>query len=35
LTWEVLSCHELGYDARVNHLDFWPSVIDRLARVWR
>jgi hypothetical protein len=35
LTWEALTCHELGHEARVSHLNFWPSVIDRLAEVWR
>jgi hypothetical protein len=35
LTWEVLTCHDLGHDAGVGHLDFRPSVIDRLAEVWR
>ena len=34
LSWEVLSCHELGHDAEVGHIDLWPSVIDRLAEVW-
>ena len=33
-TWEVLTCHELGHDAEVGHIDLWPSVIDRLAEVW-
>jgi hypothetical protein len=31
----VLSCHELGHDAEVGHIDLWPSVIDRVAEVWR
>ena len=35
LSWEVLSCHELGHDAEVGHIDLWPSVIDRVAEVWR
>ena len=35
LSWEVLSCHELGHDAEVGHIDLWPSVIDRLAEEWR
>ena len=35
VSWEVLSCHELGHDAEVGHIDLWPSVIDRVAEVWR
>jgi hypothetical protein len=35
LTWSVLTCHELGCDGDVGHVDFWTLVIDRLATVWR
>jgi hypothetical protein len=35
VTWEVLTCHELGFDAEAGHVDFWPAVIDRLAKSWR
>ena len=34
LTWDVISCHELGLDAGIGHADFWPAVIDRLATTW-
>jgi hypothetical protein len=34
VTWEVLTCHELGFDAEVGHIDLWPSVLDRLATAW-
>ena len=35
LTWQVLTCHELGCDAEVGHVDLWTLVIDRLATAWR
>ena len=35
VSWTVLTCHELGCDAEVGHVDFWPFVIDRLAKAWR
>ena len=35
MTWEVLTCHDLGFGAEVGHIDLWPSVIDRLADVWQ
>jgi hypothetical protein len=35
LTWQVLTCHELGCDAEAGHVDLWTLVIDRLATVWR
>jgi hypothetical protein len=35
VSWEVLTCHDLGRDAEVGHICLWPSVIDRLAEVWR
>jgi hypothetical protein len=34
LIWQVLTCHELGCDAEVGHVDLWPLVIDRLATAW-
>jgi hypothetical protein len=34
LAWDVLTCHELGLDAEVGHVDLWPFVIDRLAKAW-
>jgi hypothetical protein len=32
VTWDVLTCHEMGFDAEVGHADLWPSVIERLAK---
>jgi hypothetical protein len=34
VNWEVLTCHELGFDAEVGHVDLWPSVLDRLSSAW-
>jgi hypothetical protein len=31
VTWEVLTCHELGFDAEVGHIHLWPSALDRLS----
>ena len=33
VTWQVLTCHELGCDADVGHVDLWILVIDRLAKL--
>ena len=30
----MLTCHEIGFDAEVGHVDLWPAVIDRLAKTW-
>ncbi len=35
VTWEVLTCHDLGFGAEIGHIDLWPAVIDRLADFWR
>jgi hypothetical protein len=35
VTWQVLTCHELGCDADVGHVDRWTLVLDRLASAWR
>lgn len=35
IAWSVLTCHDLGFDPDDGHFDMWPSVIDRLASVWR
>lgn len=35
VAWDVLTCHELGFDSEVGHIDLWPSVVDRLAAAWR
>jgi hypothetical protein len=34
VAWDVLTCHEIGFDAEVGHLDLWPTVIGRLAKIW-
>jgi hypothetical protein len=34
ITWNVLTCHDLGCDADVGHADLWLKVIARLAHVW-
>ncbi len=32
--WTVLTCHDLGFDDEVGHVDLWPSLVDRLAAAW-
>ena len=32
--WTVLTCHDLGFDPEVGHVDLWPSVVDNLAAAW-
>jgi len=34
ITWDVLTCHELGFDAEIGHADLWLIVIERLATAW-
>lgn len=34
VVWEVATCHDLGFDSEIRHIDTWASVIDRLARLW-
>jgi hypothetical protein len=33
--WSILTCHELGFDSEVGHVDLWPAVVARLAAAWR
>ncbi|WP_165248024.1 hypothetical protein [Paludisphaera soli] len=33
-TWTVLTCHDLGFDPEVGHVDLWPTLVDRLAAAW-
>ncbi len=33
-TWAVLTCHDLGSDAEVGHVDLWPAVVDHLEAAW-
>src|SRR3954466_11942156 len=32
--WAVLTCHDLGFDPEVGHVDLWPAVVERLAAAW-
>ncbi len=32
--WNVVTCHELGFDAEAGHVEFWDAVIERLATAW-
>lgn len=34
LTWAVLTCHDLGGEPDVGHVDLWPAVIERLTAAW-
>ncbi|AMV40191.1 hypothetical protein [Planctomyces sp. SH-PL62] len=34
MSWAVVTCHDLGFDAEVGHVDLWPAVLDRLAMTW-
>jgi hypothetical protein len=34
ISWDVLTCQDLGYGPDDGHFDLWPSVIDRLASAW-
>ena len=34
VTWGVLTCHDLGFNAYAGHSDLWLGVIDRLAKAW-
>ena len=29
-----MTCHQLGFDAEVGHVEMWTAVIDRLAAAW-
>lgn len=33
-TWDVVTCHDLGFDEEDGHVEFWHAVIDRLATAW-
>jgi hypothetical protein len=32
--WQVLTCHDLGRDEEVGHIDLWPLVLEHLATAW-
>ena len=34
LAWDVVICHDLGFDAEVGHVEMWTALIDRLAVAW-
>ena len=34
ISWDVVTCHELGLDAEVGHVEMWIAVIDRLVVAW-
>ena len=31
ICWDVVTCHQLGFDAEVGHVEMWTAVTDRLA----
>jgi hypothetical protein len=33
-SWDVVTCHRLGFDADAGHVEMWDAVIDRLAAAW-
>jgi len=30
----LVTCHQLGFDAEVGHVEMWTAVTDRLAVAW-
>ncbi len=34
VTWELVTCHDLGVWDGVSHREFWPHVLERLAVAW-
>jgi hypothetical protein len=34
VSWDVVTCHQLGFDAEAGHVEFWDVVIERLATTW-
>jgi len=34
ISWEVVTCHQLGFEAEVGHVEMWTAVLDRLAVAW-
>lgn len=34
VTWEVVTCHQLGFDAETGHVEMWGAVLDQIARAW-
>ena len=35
ISWDVVTCHQFGFDAEVGHVEMWTAVIDQLATAWR
>ena len=33
-SWDVLTCHQFGFDAEAGHVEMWDAVINRLAVAW-
>ncbi|QDV37569.1 hypothetical protein [Tautonia plasticadhaerens] len=34
ITWEVVTCHDLGHDAAHSHRELWPALVRSLAGAW-
>jgi len=34
ICWDVVTCHQLGFDAEVGHVEMWTAMTDRLASAW-
>ena len=34
ICWDVVTCHQLGFDSEVGHVEMWTAVTDRLASAW-
>ena len=34
ISWDVVTCYQLGFDAEVGHVEMWNAVLDRLASAW-
>ena len=35
ISWDVVTCHQLGFDAVVGHVGMWTAVLDQLASAWQ
>jgi hypothetical protein len=34
ICWDVVTCHQLEFEAEVGHVEMWTAVLDRLAVAW-
>jgi len=34
ICWDVVTCHQLGFDAEVGHVEMWTAMTDWLASAW-